>query len=146
MRIFRRRIRNLFVLQAVLLFAAVVATLVIPRYSAYTVSPLRHYGILVGCLGFGLVFGRAWWSTRSLIPGRNPWAVAASAQWVAVGVPFLWFFHSSVALAGPGLLITAVGLVGVFSFSRSGNPAQLQPSSQLSFEPPGRTRSEERRV
>src|ERR1039457_49158 len=96
MRIFRRRIRNLFVLQAVLLFAAVVATLVLPRYSAYTVSPLRHYGILVGCMGFGLVFGRAWWSTRSPSPiaGRNPWAVAASAQWIAVGIPFLWFFHS----------------------------------------------------
>ena len=139
MRIFRRRIRNLFVLQAVLLFAVVVATLVSPRYSAYTVSPLRHYGILVGCLGFGLVFGRAWWSTRSPIPGRNPWAVAASAQWVAVGVPFLWFFHSSFALAGPGSLITVVGLAGVFSFSRSGNSSQLQPASELSFEPPGRT-------
>jgi hypothetical protein len=139
MRIFRRRIRNLFVLQAVLLFAAVVATLVLPRYSAYTVSPLRHYGILVGCLGFGLVFGRAWWSTRGPIPGRNPWAIAASAQWVAVGVPFLWFFHSSFALAGPGLLITVVGLVGVLSFSRSGNPAQLQPSCELYLSPPART-------
>ena len=141
MRIFRRRIRNLFVLQAVLLFAAVVATLVLPRYSAYTVSPLRHYGILAGCMGFGLVFGRAWWSTRSPSPiaGRNTWAVAASAQWVAVGIPFLWFFHSSVALAGPGLLITAVGLAGVFSFSRSENSSQLQPSCELYLSPPGRT-------
>ena len=139
MRILRRRIRNLFVLQAVLLFAALIATLVSPRYSAYTVSPLRHYAMLAGCFGFGLVFAKAWWSTRNARAGRDPWAIAASAQWVAVGVPFLCFCHSSVALAAPGLLITVVGVAGVWFFSRSGSGAWAQATCQFPVEVPART-------
>jgi Zn-dependent protease len=122
MRLFKRRIRGFFALQALLLLAAIVISLSNPTYVSRGISPLRHYTFLAAYCLLCVIFATAWWSTRKPGPFRNLWAIAASLVSIAAGGYILWLDHSIVTFSAYGLIAIAVGLGGLFIYGQGGSP------------------------
>jgi Zn-dependent protease len=126
MRFLKRRIRGFFALQAVVLLASVVHSLTKPLPATYVVSPLRHSLSLTAFFLLSMVFGAAWQTTRKPSQYRNSWAIVASLVSICEGGFILWYVHSNLTYATPGLIVLAIGGVGLFLFGQGKSRSEAQ--------------------
>ena len=122
MRFFRRRIRGIFALQAILLCLLGASGLV-----TVALKPSEaHFSPFAFTLAFlltGIVNGIAWWSTRKPSEYRDAWAMGASALAIAEGIAMAWVNHRTSTPAIPGLY-GALGIAGLVVFSQGGSPSR----------------------
>lgn len=134
MRLLRRRIRAFFVLQAVVLLAALGVSLFFPFRNDAALSPLDHLAWRFAYLGFAMVFLNAFRTTRVPSSYRNLWAVAASCISLGGGLYLLLHSHGRVGLECRALATILIGCVGMYLYCRGGvapaaerTPAANQP-------------------
>lgn len=135
MRILKRRIRNFFALQAIILFLAGLRGLLDTSYTENGVSPLRHWLFLTGFLLFSLVFTKAWRTTRKPTEYPDAWGSAASLVSIAAGIYLLWTDHSSLVLAAPGLVALVIGASGLIIYGQGGSATEARISTEPEPEP-----------
>lgn len=121
MRFFRRRLRGIFALQAILLCLLGSSGLVSAALNA-SAAHFTRYAFSTAFVLIGIVNGIAWWSTRNRIQYRNGWAMAASALSIIEGVAIVLVNHPTGSAAILGLW-GAIGITGLVIFSRGGSPS-----------------------
>lgn len=125
MRVVKSILRLFLALQAVILILLPIAGVIGSLRRHSTSGLLRHassglagYGVLVLVLAIGLVFAKAWWSTRRPSAEINGWALAASAIYLLEGIAYSWLIHRYGHGGASGLDLVVVGAAGLFVFSR----------------------------
>jgi Zn-dependent protease len=129
MRILKRRIRNFFALQAILLFLAGLRGLLDTSYLDNGISPLRHWAFLSSYLLLSLVFARAWRTTRKPTEFQDAWGTAASLISISAGVYLFWLDHSSLAFAAPGIAALVIGVSGFIIYGQGGSASEARIST-----------------
>jgi hypothetical protein len=135
MRILKRRIRNFFALQAILLFLAGIRGLLDTTYVEHGISPLRHWTFLSSYLLLSLVFAKAWRTTRRPSEFQDAWGTAASLISIASGVYLVWLDHSNLTFTTPGFFAIVIGIAGFFIYGQGGAASEARIASTLDNDP-----------
>lgn len=129
MRTLKRRIRNFFALQAILLFFAGLRGLLDTTYPDHGISPVRHWLFLTSYLLLSLVFAKAWRTTRKSSEYQDAWGTGASLISIAAGIYLLWLDHSSLVYAAPGLGSLIIGVSGFLIYGQGGSASEARISA-----------------
>jgi Zn-dependent protease len=140
MRTLKRRIRNFFALQAILLFLAGLRGLLDTSYPDLGISPLHHWAFLSSYLLLSLVFAKAWRTTRKPSEYQDAWGTAASLISIAAGIYLLWLNHSSLVNAAPGLGALIIGVSGFLIYGQGGSASEARISLTPEEQPVAATR------
>jgi len=128
MRVLKRRIRNFFALQAILLFLAGLRSLLDTSHLRRGISPLRHWVFLTSYLILSMVFAKAWRTTRKPSESQHTWGTAASLISIAAGICLLWLNRSSLVYAAPGLITLIIGISGFLIYGKTGSATNAHSS------------------
>jgi len=121
MRLLRRRIRGYFALQAIVLLAALGASLLFKFRTDVVFTPLDHAAWRFAYVGLLAVYVKAWWTTRKPSLYRNLWAVAASCISLGGGLYFFWQGHGSLGQACRGMVTILIGGLGLYLYCQGGD-------------------------
>jgi len=118
MRLLKSILRWCLGVQALIMSIETVRTIVRLVHPRYHVSPVRQ-GLVAALVALlSLTFSMAWFTTRRPRATRNPWAIAASVLYIAEGLAYFQFLYRYIHSREAGIVPLAIGICGVFVFSR----------------------------
>jgi Zn-dependent protease len=100
---------------AITLPPATIGIVVKVTHAGNQILPWHSYGLLAAFLAASAIFAMACWTTRRPRARRSAWAIAGSAVLLLSGLVFL---RQASHFAAPQWVLIAVGMVGLFVFSR----------------------------
>ena len=113
----RSLLRWYFAFTAMFVLPATIYALTLLRSTKGFDSSFYPYATFAGFLAVGALFAMACWTTRKSSTGRSAWAIVASLVNIATGI-FIFRYTRHFNFASPEPLLIAIGIAGLFVFSR----------------------------